>query len=304
MKPNIILFIQRALELSGHLTLPNLSNSIGIAKLRYIQSVYETSEYRNPDTLIHGLLPAPLRWLSMLQGKIQLSKLRRRPFYYYLIARTRHYDQVFIDATSSNVKYVINIGCGTDTRAYRFAAALKQQGKKVLECDQAETIAVKQRLAERIWPTDHVTYVSIDLNDNLWPDLEHRLNKIPSAALVMLEGVSLYIDELSFGRFLQFLAVKLKPGSVIAYDYKIRSTAVDVHPDDPSNRLFRLPATKNDVISYHEALGFKVKHLELSSELLPRLLPNVATFQYSLVRGGWPFRVSCTAPRRTATTNF
>ena len=43
MKPNIILFIQRALEFSGRLTLPNLSNSVGIAKLRYIQSVYENS---------------------------------------------------------------------------------------------------------------------------------------------------------------------------------------------------------------------------------------------------------------------
>lgn len=276
MKPNIILFIQRALELSGHLTLPNLSNSVRVAKLRYIQSVYETPEYRNPDTLVHGLLPPPLRWLSMLQAKIQLSRLRRFPFYYYLIARTKHYDQVFIDAISSDIKYVINIGCGTDTRAYRFAAELKQKGKEVLECDQAETIVVKQRLAERIWQTDHVTYVSVDLNDSVWPDLEYRLNKISSVALVMLEGVSPYIDQLSFDRFLQFLAIKLKPGSVIAYDYKIRSDAVNIDPHDQSNGLFRLPGTKNDVISYHEALGFEVKYLELSSELLSRLLPNLA----------------------------
>jgi len=275
MKPNIILCIQRALEFSGRLTVPNLSNSVGVAKLRYIQSVYETPEYRNPDTLVHGLLPPPLRWLSMLQGKIELSRLRRYPFYYYLIARTRHYDQVFIDAISSNFKYVINIGCGTDTRAYRFAAELKKRGKKVLECDQPETIAVKQQLAERLWQTDHVTYVSVDLNDNGWPDLEYRLNEIPTAALVMLEGVSPYIDELSFDQFLQFLADKMKPGSVIAYDYKIRSTAVHVDAHDPRNRLFGLPATKNDVVAYHEALGYKVEHLELSSELVSRFLPNL-----------------------------
>ena len=48
---------------------------------------------------------------------------------------------------------------------------------------------------------------------------------------------------------------------------------VDAH--DPSNRLFGLPATKNDVVAYHEALGYKVEHLELSSELVSRFLPNL-----------------------------
>jgi hypothetical protein len=39
MKQNIIPFIQRAMEISGHLSLPNLSNSVRVAKLRYIQTV-------------------------------------------------------------------------------------------------------------------------------------------------------------------------------------------------------------------------------------------------------------------------
>ena len=73
MRPNILLVIERALEFSGHLVLPNLSNSVGIAKLRYIQSIGETREYRNPDTLVHGLLPAPLRWLSMLRLRFTLK---------------------------------------------------------------------------------------------------------------------------------------------------------------------------------------------------------------------------------------
>ena len=106
--------------------------------------------------------------------------------------------------------------------------------------------------------------------------LEYRLNKFLSAALVMLEGVSPYIDELSFGQFLHFLAVSLKPGSVVAYDYKIRNTADDFELGSTTKRVFRLPAAKNDVITYHGSLGFKVEHLELSSELLSRLLPNLA----------------------------
>jgi methyltransferase (TIGR00027 family) len=275
MKPNVILLIQRALEFAGRLALPDLSNSISIAKSRFIQSVYETPEYRNPDTLVGHLLPAPLRWLSILQGKIQLSKLRQYPFYYYLLARTKYYDEVFTDAICNNIAYIINIGCGTDTRAYRFAAELKLNRIKVLECDQADSILIKQQLAKRTWLTDHVTYISVDLNANVWPELEHQLDKIRSPALVMLEGVSAYIEEQSFVRFLNFLATKLTPESIIAYDYKIRTDKDDLKVGGPAKRPFRLPAAKNDVIAYHEALGYKVQHLELSSEVSSRLLPNL-----------------------------
>ena len=279
MKPNMILLIQRASEFAGQLTLPDLSNSVGIAKSRFIQSVYETPEYRNPDTLVRHLLPTPLRWLSLLQGKIQLSKLRQYPFYYYLVARTKYYDDVFTNAISRNITYIINIGCGTDTRAYRFAAELKLKGIKVLECDQANSIAVKQQLAKRRWHTDHVTYISLDLNADEWPELEHRLDRILSPALVMLEGVSPYIEEPSFVRFLNFLATKLNPESIIAYDYKIRNDTDGLDVGRHGKRLFRLPAAKNDVIAYHEALGYKVQHLELSSEISSRLLPNLASSQ-------------------------
>jgi hypothetical protein len=153
----------------------------------------------------------------------------------------------------------------------------------VVECDQAESIAIKQELANRKWQTDYITYVSLDLNDNVWSNLKSHLDKINSAVLVILEGVSSYIDQTSFDQFLNFLAVRLNPGSVIVYDYKIRSAADDFVPSGSTKkRGFRLPATKDRVIAYHEALGFKVEHLELSSELSLRLLPNLAIHQTPL----------------------
>ena len=77
MKQYVIGIIQRGMEVSGHPTLPNLSNSVRVAKLRYIQSIGERPKYRNPDTLAQDFLPAPLRWLSLLQAIMQLKKLRR-----------------------------------------------------------------------------------------------------------------------------------------------------------------------------------------------------------------------------------
>jgi methyltransferase (TIGR00027 family) len=274
-KPRILAAIQHMLEVFDYPALPNLSNSTGIAKLRYIQSIYERLGYRNPDTLVGDLLPPPVRWLSSLQGKLRLSKLRSRPFYFYLIARTRHYDQVFIEAMQGNIETIINIGCGADTRAYRFAAELVKRQKKVLECDQKHLISVKKRLSEKQWSINHVTYISVDMNDDCWPELESALGRIHTPVLLIMEGVSPYVCEDAFDRFLSFIAAKTCPGSRVAYDYKICATAGDVEKLGRTKRPFRLPVTKMDIASYHEALGYKLERMELGAELMSRLLPNL-----------------------------
>jgi methyltransferase (TIGR00027 family) len=267
--------VERAL-MSGRLILPDQSYSLSVATLRYIQSLYEAPEYRNPDTFVRDLLSPPRRWLSTIQAKLQLPRLQSNPFYFYLIARTRYYDQIFTDAIHADINFIINIGCGTDTRAYRFAEELREKKINVFECDQPKSISIKQRLAKRKWCTDHVTYVSIDLNDSSWPDLEYQLAKIPSAALVILEGVSNYIDTRSFVQFLKFIAARLQVGSLVAYDYKIQGIADSVDHDTyvGSRKLFRLPATKKDVVAFHQALGYELKYMELSSDLSLRVLPD------------------------------
>jgi methyltransferase (TIGR00027 family) len=270
-----LLVIERAL-MSGRPIVPDQSNSVVVATLRYIQSLYEAQEYRNPDTFVRDLLSPPRRWLGALQAKLQLTRLQANPFYFYLVARTRYYDQIFRDAISDNINFIINIGCGTDTRAYRFAEELREKRISVLECDQPQSIYIKQRLAKRKWYTGHVTYVSIDLNDSSWPNLQYQLVQIPSAALVVLEGVSNYIAKESFTQFLKFIAAKLHVGSRVAYDYKIQRIADDdQYSCSGSRKLFRLPAAKKDIVAFHQALGYELKHMELSSDLSLRLLPDI-----------------------------
>jgi methyltransferase (TIGR00027 family) len=283
MKTNFMFAIQSFLETWRPGPVPDLSNSVKIARLRFIQSTFEAPDCRNPDTLIGDFLSPPIRWLSTLQATIQLSRLQLSPFYYYLIARTKYYDQLFTDAIRSDIKYILNIGCGTDTRAYRFAEDLNRKTIRVLECDLPKSIFAKRLLAHKKWRTDHVTFVSIDLNDDgSWSDLEYRLAGLHSPGLVIMEGVSPYIDEQCFSRFLSFIRVRLPAGSRIAYDYKINGIADDVGPGDLIKRPFRLPATKRDVIAYHEALGYKLQNMELSSELSLRLLPNLVRSDVNL----------------------
>ena len=255
----------------------SFSNSMSVAEWRYIQSVHETAELQNPDTFVRHFLPALQRWRCAWLSQSKLAAMRSNPLYYYLVARTIYYDGLFLDAISDKVQHIINVGCGSDTRSYRFEHVLKQNGVKVLECDQPEAIADKQRIAKRRGTFDHVAYMPIDLNDDAWPDFEHWLNENNRAKiLVLMEGVSPYVNSDNFGRFLGLLARELQTGCRVAYDFKLRGVRDDFGLGGRTQRPFRLPMAIEEVVSYHEKLKYRLNHLEQSSELSTRLLTGLA----------------------------
>ena len=51
------------------MTLPNLSNSMYVAHLRYIQSIHESPSRRNPDTLVRHFLPVLQRLRTTWIGR-------------------------------------------------------------------------------------------------------------------------------------------------------------------------------------------------------------------------------------------
>lgn len=253
------------------------SNLVLVAEWRHIQSIHETTELRNPDTLVRRFLPVLQRWRLACLSQRKLAILRSDPFYYYLVARTKYYDEVFLDAISDNVKNIINVGCGTDTRSIRFEHVLKQNSVNVLECDQPEDISNKQRTVQRWGTFDHVAYMSIDLNDKAWPSFEHWLTvNNTEKIMVLMEGVSPYVNVESFGLFLILLARKLPLGSRVVYDFKLRGVSDNFGRVGRTHRPFRLTAATEQVVAYHEELGYRLNYMEQSSELSARILTGLA----------------------------
>jgi methyltransferase (TIGR00027 family) len=265
--------------------IPDLSYMTTVGQLRYIQSRFEGDEYRNPDTVVYDFLTIPQRLGSMIRGMILLPKMRSKPFYYYINSRTKYYDQVFLDAIESSVDFIINIGCGIDTRAHRFADLLRQKHVAVVECDQPAAIYRKRAIASRRWPADQVSYVPIDLNSDTWPEFESWVAANQRArVLVMMEGVCAYVKQTSFESFLRFLGRTFVAGSVLAYDFKIAGVDDDFGRSQDAQPLFRLAADRGKVAAFHEALGYRLDHIEQSFELSQRLLPALVSAAQPLFR--------------------
>ena len=206
----------------------------------------------------------------------------QNPFYYYLVARTRYYDEVFLNAICCDAQQIINVGSGYDTRAYRFAHVLKSKGVRVAECDQPEAIHAKQRMAQQLWRYDHVEYLPLDFNEDGCPEFERRLTETPAKSLVLMEGVSPYVDDSAFSRFLLLLANKLPAGSRIAYDFKFRGVWDDFGRVGRTKNPFRLPKASEEVAAFHAKHGYRLEYMELSSKLSTRLLPNLMELDAAL----------------------
>ena len=249
-----------------------------VASLRHIQAIHEPPDRRNPDTMAGRFIPMLRRLHTAWLGHEELSRLRSSPFYYYLVARTRYYDEVVSDAIADGVQRLVMVGCGSDTRPYRFEDLLCRKDIKVLQCDQLKAINEKKRLTRRWSDRGCMEYLSIDLNDGEWPQLEHWLGQEKPITLVMLEGVSPYIHDSYFNQFLRFLAARVAVGSPVAYDFKISGVNDDWGRTGRTEKPFRLSTSKDEVTALHKAIGLQLDHMELSSDLVKRLLPNLSGY--------------------------
>jgi methyltransferase (TIGR00027 family) len=258
--------------------LPDLSYMMTVAGLRYIQSIYEPPERRNPDGLVRELLTPWQRMSCNLRARVSLDKLRAQPFYYYVLARTRYYDDVYRSAVAGGVKRIVNIGAGSDTRAYRFADELRSERVQVLECDQPEATRMKEQAARRRWRPDHVSFLAIDLNDDAWPALEEWLKRPgEEMTLVLLEGVSPYVNAQAFGGFLRFLSRVLPRTGRVAYDFKLPGVSPEFGRSGRTVDPFRLTSSRDEVAAYHAERGYRLNTLETSVELSRRLVPSLGS---------------------------
>lgn len=267
------------------MSFPDLSYARTVGQWRYIQALHERPERRNPDRLVGQLLPLRERWNAhWLSGK-RIAALRSHRFYYYLVSRTRHYDEVFLDAIAHGVHHIINVGCGTDTRAYRFARELQAAGVRVCECDQPSVIEAKRRACVRRWPANAVRYLALDLGDESWPEFAHWLEReVSGPTLVLMEGLTPYLNDDKVRDFLGLLACRLAPGSMLAYDLKLDGAADDFGRGVRTMRPFRLPFDRNRSAQYHEALGWQLLQWERSDELSARLMPELVDAGVPLFR--------------------
>ena len=179
-------------------------------------------QLRGPDYMAEIFLPTFAKVILnvALLRKAFMRKVAPSGIHEYVIARTKLFDEIFLDGLEERVHQIVILGAGMDTRALRFAD--KNHGTKVIELDIEKTQHPKMQILKRkkVELPDELIFATIDFNTQSLRDVlrnaGYQWNK---KSLFLWEGVTMYLRSDAVDRTLAFIRKSSKKGSHIVFDY-------------------------------------------------------------------------------------
>ena len=178
--------------------------------------------FRGPDYLAEIFMP-PIPHILLNVSFLRkwcLRKMFPTGIYEYVLARTKLFDEVFMDALDDGFSQIVLLGAGMDTRALRFQD--RTPGATIFELDIHATQRYKREVYRRkkiILPKTLV-FVPIDFNKKR---IAHVLSEAgyqeTQKTLFLWEGVTMYLDPEAVDGTLAFIRNSATQGSLIAFDY-------------------------------------------------------------------------------------
>jgi methyltransferase (TIGR00027 family) len=154
----------------------------------------------------------------------RLIERRFAGHHYYVIARTRYFDDVLQQRLAAGAEQLVILGAGYDSRPYRFADQLA--GVQVFEVDHPATSAAKQAKVRALLGTvpANVAYVAVDFTvDKLADKLLERGYHTTRPTVFLWEGVTPYLNLEAVDSVLGFVTGSAAAGSAIVFDYVLSS---------------------------------------------------------------------------------
>jgi methyltransferase (TIGR00027 family) len=211
----------------------------GIAIARAVESEKSPAERICYDPYARQFVPAWMYFLFGFSIKSGYAELRGPGVNGFLVARERYIDDVLQSFLNKDLRQLVILGAGYDSRPYRFDL----QGQvKTFEVDhpftQADKLAKVQRIFSKI--PEHVTYIPVDFNSQT---LSERL---PSSgydpglfSLFIWQGVTMYLTSAGVDSTLDFIAKNAPPGSAVVFDYVYQEVLDGIHKQSEISSMRR-----------------------------------------------------------------
>jgi methyltransferase (TIGR00027 family) len=182
----------------------------------------QDTRFRGPDYLAEIFMPPiPNILLNVpFLRKLCMRKLFPTGIHEYVLARTRVFDAVFVDALESGFSQIVLLGAGMDTRAFRFQE--KNRGATIFDLDIHATQRYKREVLERkkIAPPAGLVFAPIDFNKQRLADvLAEAGYREGQQTLFLWEGVTMYLEAEAVDGTLAFIRNSAAEGSIVVFDY-------------------------------------------------------------------------------------
>lgn len=200
--------------------------ALGAAVCRLIEQ-YQPQETRLfNDPVVQGLVGAPIQLMLRFAGMRNLTVRQTdgiaEGIFGAQICRTRYIDDAILAALSQEIRQLVILGAGLDTRPYRLPG---MQQVKVFEVDLPSVQEDKKKKLQKFLGQlpDNVTFIPIDFDNQSLEDVFSRTDFDPSKPAVFIwEGVTQYISEDAVHGTLAFIG-KSAPGTMVVFTYVLKS---------------------------------------------------------------------------------
>lgn len=206
---------------------------VGPTVLVAIEQFFPENRRGIQDEFSYRILPSGMkffvnlmRFKSMRNWIIQASEKNIPGIWGGMICRKQYIDEKLINSINQ-IKNVVNLGAGFDTRVYRLKAL---SNTPVFEVDQPEIIQKKKQQILRLFGSipSHLKLVSIDFDqEDLNSVLKSYGYSTDTKAFYIMEAVTQYLTENGIKATFDFLA-KASTGSQLVFTY-IRKDFLDGH---------------------------------------------------------------------------
>jgi methyltransferase (TIGR00027 family) len=176
------------------------------------------------ERFLSGKYKLPLFTRPLRYGVEKLIESLFAGHHYYVIARTRYFDDFLQQRLSDSPEQLVILGAGYDSRAYRFADRLCKV--TVFEVDHPATSAAKSLKVQNVLGDvkNSVIYVPVDFNvEKLADKLRQSGYKDRCKTIFLWEGVTPYLSAEAVDEVLQFILSSGGFGSAVLFDYIVKS---------------------------------------------------------------------------------
>jgi len=176
--------------------------------------------FKSGDYIAVKLLPRFIKLLLLCKILNLKGKISPEGIYQYVIARTKYFDNVFIESIKKGIDQVVILGAGFDSRAIRL---LDEKDRiRVYEIDINITInaKLKQYKKRKIKLPDYDTFIPVDFEkENIRTKLNECGFNRNKKTLFILEGLIMYLSEYTVMETFSFITDFSSQGSIIVFDY-------------------------------------------------------------------------------------
>ena len=181
----------------------------------------------NPDYLArHFVTSSFYSRLISLPGKTCREEFEKilPGSYCYFLARTKFVDQCFARAVNEDVKQIVILGAGYDTRSVRLLNENSDVTVYEIDLPGTQNNKLEKMKMAKLTKNNNVVYIATDFNNTTLKDLLGNKDfKFDEPAFFIFEGVSYYLEESSARNVFEFVAKSCAKKSSIVYDYSLKS---------------------------------------------------------------------------------